>query len=310
MLRKEVYIKMKLVNIKGNINYIENSCNIGCILNNKEAILVDSGLEDDVAKKIIRLLDDKGYSIGALINTHSHADHCGGNSYMQKKLGVSIYASKLEAAIIENPYLEPIYLSGGAAPLKELTNKFLMAKPSRVNHIIDKKDKELHIGPTVLNVVPLLGHAINHIGIAIDQVLFCGDSVISEDLILKHKIPFNVDIGAQFETLSFLKDSDYQVYIPSHGNPMGKEELIHTINKNISTLEDINNKIIQSLSTPKTLEEVEYSLFEGYNIKTNTLTQYYLLKTAIIAHINYLVKQNIVKKVIKNNRICWANKKV
>lgn len=299
---------MRLININGNINYIDNACNIGCITDGQDVILIDSGLEDRVAKKIIGLLDKEGYKIRAIINTHSHTDHCGGNSYIQGKEGALIYAPGFEAAIIENPYLEPIYLSGGAAPLKELVNKFTTAKPSRVDHIINKGDTSLKIGSVTLEVVPLLGHAVNHIGIAIDNTLYCGDAVISVELLLKHKIPFNVDIGRQLESLDFLKESNYEVYIPAHGKPMNKEELIDTVNENIRTLENINNTIVESLATPKTLEDLEYNVLESHNITINTLTQYALLQTAIRAHINYLYSENIVKKSIEANRVCWKLK--
>lgn len=296
---------MKLVNIKDNMGYIENSCNIGYILNDKDVILIDSGLEDAAAKKIVRLLDGEGYKIKAVINTHSHADHCGGNNHMQNKLGVLIYAPEFESAIIENPYLEPLYLSGGAVPLKELTNKFLMAKPSKVDHIIQKEDSKVSIDSIVLDVIPLLGHAVNHIGIAIENVLYCGDSILNGELLAKHKIPFNVDIGEQIKTLEFLRESKYEIYIPSHCGPMTKEELIVAVDDNIKALEAINNTIIESLNSFKTIEEIEDYLFKLYDIKITNLTQYSLFKVAIVAHVNYLFNQNLITKTVENNKICW-----
>lgn len=296
---------MKLISIKNNIGYIENSCNIGYIIIEDYVILIDSGLEDVVAKKIFRIFDNQAYKIKAIINTHSHADHCGGNNYMQNKLGALIYAPEFESAIIENPYLEPVYLSGGAAPLKELTSKFIMAKPSKVDYVIKKEDTEICIESVTLKIVPLPGHAINHIGIAIDDVLYCGDSILDGELLMKHKIPFNVDIGQQINTLKILRESKYEVYIPSHCTLMNKKELSQALDENIRTIEDINNIIVESLNTPKTLEEIEYSLFKHYNIRIKSLTQYYLLKTTILAHINYLFKENIIMKIVNNNKICW-----
>jgi len=297
--------EMKLINIKSNLGYIENSCNIGYIVINKDVILIDSGLEDAVAKKIIKLLDVQGYKIKAVINTHSHADHCGGNCYIQNKLGALIYAPEFESAIIENPYLEPIYLSAGASPLKELTGKFLMAKPSKVDYIISKDDKKIHIDSIALDVMPLLGHAINQIGIAIEGVLYCGDSILNKELLEKHKIPFNVDIDKQIKTLEALRESNYETYIPSHCPPMNKEELNKAVEENLKTLEKINNIILKSVATYKTLEEIEYYLFKDYDIKITSLTQYSLFKTAIVAHVNYLFNQKLIVKVVEDNKICW-----
>lgn len=300
-------IKMKLINIKNNLGYIENSCNIGYITDGKDVILIDSGLESAVAKKVVKLLDSEGYSVKYIINTHSHADHCGGNYYMQDKLGTLIYAPEFESAVIENPYLEPLYLSSGAAPLKELMSKFLMAKPSKVDCIIAKEDKKIHINSVVLDVVPLLGHSVNQIGIAVDSVLYCGDSILNETLLQKHKIPFNVNIEEQLKTLEFLRESNYETYIPSHCPPMNKKELIEAVDHNMRTLEDINNNIIRSLETHKTLEEIEHNIFEHYNIVITNFTQYSLLKTGIVAHVNYLFNQKYIVKIVEDNKICWKS---
>lgn len=298
---------MKLINIKNNLGYIENSCNIGYIVSENGVILIDSGLEDSVAKKIIKLLDEKNYKVKAIINTHSHADHCGGNYYIQNRLGAQIYAPEFESAIIENPYLEPLYLSAGAVPLRELTGKFLMAKPSKVDFVISKEDKKINIDSTILDIIPLLGHAINHIGVGIEDVLYCGDSILNESLLEKHKIPFNVNIEEQIRTLEVLRKSDYRIYIPSHCPPMSKEELNKAVDKNLRILEDINNTIIKSVKTYKTLEDIEYDIFKYYNIEITNLTQYSLFKTAIVAHVNYLFNQNCIKKIVKDNRIYWIN---
>lgn len=74
----------------------------------------------------------------AIVNTHSHADHCGGNRYIKERTGATIYASEIESAIIQYPLLEPLYLFSGASPLRDLRNKFLMAQSSSVDHVIKK----------------------------------------------------------------------------------------------------------------------------------------------------------------------------
>ena len=296
---------MELINIKNNLGYIENSCNIGCIILGKDAILIDSGLEEAVAKKINKLLEAEGYKVKSIINTHSHADHCGGNYYFQNKLGATIYAPEFECAIIENPYLEPIYLSAGAIPIKEMTGKFLMAKASKVDYTIRKDDKKLSIDSISLDVVPLLGHAVNHIGIAIENVLYCGDSILNEALIQKHKIPFNVNIEEEIKTLEFLRESKYETYVPSHCPPMNNKELKKAVDANLRVLEDINNTIMKILETEKTLDEIEYELFKIFDINVTSLIQYSLLKTPIVAHINYLFNNNFIIKTIVDNKIRW-----
>ena len=104
----------------------------------KDAYVIDTGIDKDAAKKIERFIKEKEAELKVIINTHSHADHCGGNSYLQEKTGCLIYSSDLEASIIRNPVLEPALLYGGS-PYKEIMNKFLMAKPSKAKDISEAK---------------------------------------------------------------------------------------------------------------------------------------------------------------------------
>ena len=62
----------------------------------------------------------------AIFNTHSHADHIGGNRYLQFQTGCSLYASGIECAFTRELLLEPAFLYGGNPP-RDLRHKFPMA---------------------------------------------------------------------------------------------------------------------------------------------------------------------------------------
>jgi len=49
-------------------------------------------------------------------------------NFLQKRYNAIVYASKIEASIIENSSIEPLCFFSGARPLKELENRFLKAK--------------------------------------------------------------------------------------------------------------------------------------------------------------------------------------
>ncbi|MGC8940941.1 MAG: MBL fold metallo-hydrolase [Candidatus Nanoarchaeia archaeon] len=110
---------MELKKITEQVYYIPNPANIGVVKDGeKSAILIDSGLDDDTGRKILRLLEKNDLFVKAIVNTHSHADHCGGNRYIKEKTNAMIYAPEVESAIIQYPSLEPLYLFSGASPLK------------------------------------------------------------------------------------------------------------------------------------------------------------------------------------------------
>ena len=56
--------------------------------------------------------------LAAVIVTHAHADHFGGAGEVKKRTGAPVLAPAFEAAVVENPVLEPVYLFTGAQPLR------------------------------------------------------------------------------------------------------------------------------------------------------------------------------------------------
>lgn len=98
-------------------------------LNDSEVCLIDSGNDKDAGKKVLKILEAGGWKLKMVINTHSHADHIGGNSLLAQRTGCSVYTAGPDLAFTQYPVLEPSFLYGGY-PFKELRNKFLMAQPS------------------------------------------------------------------------------------------------------------------------------------------------------------------------------------
>ena len=49
-------------------------------------------------------------SLKAILNTHSNADHIGGNQFLQKRFDCPIYSTPMENIVTENTILEPSFL--------------------------------------------------------------------------------------------------------------------------------------------------------------------------------------------------------
>lgn len=111
--------------------YINSPAKIGIYRQNETDIyLIDSGNDKEAAKKIIKIAAQQNWTIKGIVNTHSNADHIGGNAYLQQQVGCPVFANGIEAAFTQYPILEPSFLYGGY-PCKDLRNKFLMAKESQ-----------------------------------------------------------------------------------------------------------------------------------------------------------------------------------
>ena len=120
----------ELNHIIGNSYYIQSPSKMGLVkLSDTDVCLIDSGNDKDAGRKVRQLLDANGWHLTAIYNTHSNADHIGGNRYLQGQTKCKIYAQGIECDITRHPVLEPAFLYGGFPP-KDLRHKFLMAQES------------------------------------------------------------------------------------------------------------------------------------------------------------------------------------
>ena len=147
--------------------------------------LIDAGLPGS-QRKILRYLADLGYApkdLKRILITHADFDHVGGLAALKAASGARVYASPLEAqAMLERHASRP--LKPRSMVTKLLFN--LMAglfKPARVQTdelLLDGKLLPVLGG---LQVVETLGHTPGHISLFAPSagILFCGDSIVSEE---------------------------------------------------------------------------------------------------------------------------------
>jgi glyoxylase-like metal-dependent hydrolase (beta-lactamase superfamily II) len=294
--------RLDYVKLTDNVGIIPGGVNVGVIRNRDDVLLVDTGLDKDNGRKILRLLEEEGLRLKAIINTHSHADHFGGNAYLTRNTGAVVYAPSIESGIIRNPLLEPVYLFHGANPIRNLHNKFVLAEPSPVDHILEP-GKTLIIG-LELEIVPLGGHSFNQVGVRLDDVLFCADTVFSERVIDKYRIPVVQDVGKHLETLKKLKEMRCKLFIPSHTEPI--EDITALVDKNLETTNSIIADIKELLREPKTTDMVQSQLGKQYDLDLSVVQQYYLIHMTIMAYLGYLYDTKQTEIKMRDNLLYWS----
>ena len=174
---------MKRVELASGVFHLQGGSNMGLVVRDGRGLLIDAGLDKDAARRALRAADELGVALEAVFLTHAHADHFGGAHFLQRRLEVPLVAPALEAAMMENPLIEPLYLFSGAAPIGELRRKFTLAEPCRIDQRVDAGP--LEIGPFRLEVVVLPGHAPNQVGVAVGDVFFCADAVFPAETLQK-----------------------------------------------------------------------------------------------------------------------------
>ncbi|MCW4049625.1 MAG: MBL fold metallo-hydrolase [Candidatus Bathyarchaeota archaeon] len=293
---------MELKHLTEDVAYIPGAVNIGVIKTGDTVTLIDTGLDKDSGRGVRKILEAEGLKLGHIVNTHSHADHFGGNDYLVRNLGAQVYAPPIESGIIQNPLLEPVYLFHGATPIKDLRNKFVLAKPSPVHHLLEPGVTSIE-GKT-MQIIPLPGHSFNQMGVLVDDIMFCADTVFSERVIEKYRIPVVQDVGKHLETLEKLRETNHSWYVPSHTKPT--EDIIELVDRNLETVNAILEDVQGILDEPKSSEEVQTELCISYGLDLGVVQQYYLIHTTVMAYLGYLYEEGKVKIELKNNKLSWV----
>ena len=180
----------------------------------KEAVLIDVGGSFDEIKKE---LDEQGYTIKCILNTHGHFDHVLGESTIQ----------------INNPEI-PIYMHADDLPhlerLKEEMSYFGLknnSQPLVINNFIDE-NSDLQIGKHKIKIFHTPGHSKGSLSFYIDNKLFSGDALFFRSIGRTDFYDGDYDtlINSIKNKLLSLPD-DTKVY-PGHGpNTTIKDEKIY-----------------------------------------------------------------------------------
>ncbi|MCX4357237.1 MAG: MBL fold metallo-hydrolase [Oscillospiraceae bacterium] len=277
--------------------FIESPAKIGVYLAGNGAYLIDSGNDKDTGRRIRKILDDKGWQLRGIINTHSNADHIGGNRYLQQQTGCKIFSAGIEKAFTENPILEPSFLYGGF-PCKELRHKFLLAAESKVT---DFSDGDF---PSGLEIIPLGGHFFNMTGFRTpDDVVFLADCLSSRGTLAKYRIGFIYDIAEYLNTLERVKEMTARMFVPSHAAVT--DNIADLAQYNIDKVNEIADRITVICKTPIGFERILQSLFTEYGLKM-TFEQYVLVGSTVRSYLAWLHDTGRLGVDFEDNMMLWS----
>ena len=290
----------ELIKVSDSAYYIDCPTKIGIIkVGEREVFLIDSGNHRETAKKVLKILNNEGWTLKAIINTHSHADHIGGNRYLQAGTGCRIYAKGIDRDFTNHPTLMAS-LAWGAKPLPELRHKFLLAEESVCEEL------SADILPDGFEIIDLSGHTSDMIGIKTpDGVVFIADCLSGKEIIAKYKIGFIFDIKTYLETLERVKNMEGALFVPSHAAPC--EDIAPLAQYNIDKVNEVKEKILKFLETPLNFEELLKKLFDEYGL-TLTHEQYALVGSTVRSYFAYLEDENLIEGFIEDNKLLWRKK--
>jgi len=299
---------MDLIPLTPSAYHLRGGSNAGLIVQDGRGVLVDTGLDKDTARQILRHVERLKITLTGVVITHAHADHFGGAATVRARTGVPVYAPALEAAVVANPLLEPIYLYGGAAPITELLGKFLLAEACPVDHLLEVGETD--IGGVPVTAIPARGHAPNQMIVAGGDVCFVADAVFSPLVAAKHVIPFYHNVTDALSTLDALPELDgsYTAFVPGHGPAV--PEIGPWARENHRRLLEIRAAVGAALDQATDTAGILKVTADRLGLVIGNPVTYSLTQTTILACLSSLQAAGQVGVRSAENRLVWSRRPV
>ena len=287
----------ELVPVTERSYYIQSPAKIGLVkLNDTEVCLIDSGNDKDAGRKVRQVLDANGWRLRAIYNTHSNADHIGGNKYLQSQTGCAVYAPGIECCFTRHPILEPSFLYGGF-PCADLRHKFLLAQESDAQPLTDA------VLPEGFSLIPLPGHFFDMVGFRTpDDVVYLADCLSSRETLEKYQIGFIYDVGAYLATLETVKTMQAKMFVPAHA--AATEDIAPLAQYNIDKVNEIAETIVALCAEPQTFEVLLQKLFARYELTMN-FEQHVLVGSTVRSYLAWLKDTGRLSVRFEDNLMLW-----
>lgn len=316
------YFNNKILELSPDVYVIPGATNVGVITDNKseelEVYLVDTGNTEVDGEYVLEVLEEffnfsnKKYKIKAIINTHAHADHCGGNAVIQSRTNCEIWISQFEKGSLENPYYHTAILWGGNPP-KDIDTVYYRPEPCLPTKIYTEEDK-IELATTTITFVSLPGHSFDSYGILATssdgkKTLFAGDAIFPRLEIGKYNLPFTLNYSnylSSLDKISNLGQLDW--CIPGHGDFITKN-VEETIEINKISLYEIETCIVRLLKTNQQLstDVMVQKVANTFDIKMS-VRQYSLVHFTVNCFLSTLRNNGILKIEIVDNIPYWKLK--
>ena len=204
--------------------YVETGfrgANVGCVLTDQGAVLIDTPMLPEEARQ---LRDELGRissgDIAYIVYSHQHFDHVMGSAFLTKKTiacraamsGIGYLKENLEkevALIFPDLYQER----------KGAFRGWDIVMPQ----ISFARELSLHMGNKTLELTFVGGHSSASILVTVpeERVLFTGDNLVTGML----PVTMNCRFDGWIDLLRKVEDMQVDIIVPGHGDPCGKEEV-------------------------------------------------------------------------------------
>ncbi|MBM4431548.1 MAG: MBL fold metallo-hydrolase, partial [Chloroflexi bacterium] len=227
---------LRLQHICGNVYYLPGPSNVGLIVgNNQQALLIDTGVGRRSGCQLLQILRERDLDLVAVINTHCHGDHVGGNAYLVQQTGARVYAPVHDAVALQEPLWGAICSFVGADPVAEMRAPRFDPQPCAVDVLVT--EGELEIAGVTVQAVALPGHTASHTGYMVNDVFFTGDILAGEEELANTAISYAYSITHRLQSLEKLRDYSSRYYVLGHGP--ARRDVSTLIDRNVAQINEV-----------------------------------------------------------------------
>ena len=285
------------------VGVVPGGTNVGVVQRDDGSVLlIDTGLNDTTARKVLRAVrDELGGEVRAILTTHGHADHFGANAFVVQRTGARVYAPALDEVVLRHPIMQPTLLYGGADPLDTLRGRFLLAEAGPVDGVLEPGHHEIE--GVAMHVVSLAGHSMNQLGFVVDGIFFCADVVFPDAALEKYRIPYLYGLTDHLDSLDYAGTIACRAAVPGHGPVV--ESLEGPIMRNREVIERVITALLGLLAEPRTTDQLCTDLFTALDVPVNDEQGYYLLRPTVAAYLAHLQREGVVVHEIVERAALW-----
>lgn len=286
--------------------YAPGGVNIGVVVGDDgSVVLIDTGLNDTAARKVLRWVHDglRG-QIVAIVTTHGHADHFGGNAFVVKRTGARVYAPARDEAVLRYPLMQASSLFAGADPPNSMRGAFLVAEASPVDVIYGAGT--LVVAGVPLEAVSLAGHSPNQMGILIDGVFFCADVVLPERVLEKYRMPYLYSLTDHLVALGTAMTTPHAVVVPGHGPILS--HVSKAVESNRQVIDRVTEMVFEACREPLMPEDILAIVLEHLESDASDAPGYFLLHPTIFAFLSHLEGVGRLSHSIERGRSLWRQR--
>ncbi len=267
--------------------------------------------------------------ISGIIITHMHIDHIGNAGYLQEYSGAPVYMNKHEYRFVEYFVLN---FDESSEDMKRLFSKHGVPQ-EKIENILKKHpalsrrnaykmiekvvfvedNQKLNLNGVKLKVIETPGHSPHHTCYYDEGngILFAGDHILS-DITPNVMVPmFNDDpLGDYLNSLEKIGKIQASIYYPAHREPnIPIRERIKQLKKH--HYERLLETARILTDSPKTAYKTASKLTWDINIPWEKFpaAQLFFAVGEALAHIRYLQKRELVKKIEKSGKVYYKNTK-